>query len=1083
MKLKVSFLFLFFVLYPFISYAENIKIDLSGQWMFRLDPSDKGILENWNDSIFNEYITLPGALQNQGYGDDVTAKTDWLTDQSRSSSWFIHPMYDEFRKDDNLYYPNNFQPQKHYVGAAWYKKEIYIPETYKDRELLLSFERVHWQSTLWIDGLLVDSCNSLLGSHVYSISKFVRPGKKHLITLRIDNRQIVDVGVNSHAWGDQTMTSWNGIVGEMDLSVKELVSLEDMQIYTDVAQKRATLKMKIKNLTKEAQVIKLTSVLTSNNTAKKHKITPAPFSISVLPGTHSFVREIDLTEQVLLWDEYSPSLYKMETFFQAGSMSHTYLHTFGVRKLSVKGNRFYLNGREIYLRGNVLCGSFPLTGYASMEYADWKKIMTIHKYYGLNHIRFHSWTPPRAAFEAADEVGIYLFVETDVWTSVRTPEQEAFLQQEGQVALKEYGNHPSFLFLGMGNELSAKKEITNRLLSEWKKDNRHLYTGLANSMGSITDLFDFVVTREVRSNIGWPPRPECSYFYRNKPSTDFVFGDPVKYPVPLITHEAGQHCAYPALDQMMKFSGSQFAGYIEIARRQLKERGMLHQWPEFVKASGKLQAIFYKHELETYLRTPKHTGYQILQLEDFPGQGSALVGVLDYFYDSKGYITPQEFRQFCASKVLLAKLPKFVWATDEVFNAEILFSNWGPETIRKGSVRCQILDDKGNVLLHKVMSPDSIARGDAVLLGDLRMALSGIKNACKLTLCADVVDSDIQNQWSFWVYPKKQFVERDLPITTTWNDSIAKEVQEGKTLVLQLGGTQIRGDLPPSFLPIYWTQFDKMGNSQTLGILCNPKHPLFEKFPTDYHTDWQWFELLNDAHPLIFDEFGMQNSWDKSFVPLIQLVDGWKTNRKLGVLCEAKLGKGRLIITSMNLTDSLDTRLAARQFGYSLLNYIESESFNPDIQVSLGQIDALLKKQSESKSVDIVKSVHLENLKSKNKVENLFDADDNTVWEGEWIDEKREASIVVKLNKCEGIGGVVWKPGQSKNPGDLAYQLFLSRDGKDWGIPIVQGGLNNKIQQEIDLLYFHQAQYIKIKLSSDENGLKIRLSDLVLMVE
>lgn len=1080
MKLKI---FLFLALYSFALKAENINIDLSGQWMFRLDSLDRGISENWKDSIFDEYITLPGALQNQGYGNDVTAETDWLTDQSRSSSWFIHPMYEEFRKEGSILYPNNFQPRKHYVGVAWYKREIHIPEEYKRREILLSFERVHWQSTLWIDGLLVDSCNSLLAPHVYSISKFIRPGKKHLITLRVDNSQIVDVGVNSHAWGDQTMTSWNGIIGEMKLNAIELVSLDDMQIYTDVQKKRAILKMRMKNLTGQVQKVKLTSVLTSNNTSKVHKIVPAPFEVLVTPGTQSFSHEIDLTEQVLLWDEYSPALYKMETVFRADSTTQTYSHTFGVRELSVKGNRFCLNGREIYLRGNVLCGSFPLTGYTSMEYSDWKRIMSIHKYYGLNHIRFHSWTPPRAAFKAADEVGIYLFVETDVWASIRSMEQEAFLQQEGQCVLKEYGNHPSFLFLGIGNELSAKKDITNRLLKEWKKDNRHLYTGLANSLGSITDMFDFVVTREVRSNIGWPPRPECSYFYRNKPSTNFEFSNPVKYPVPLITHEAGQHCAYPTLDQTLKFTGSQLAGYIEIARKQLKERGMLHQWPAFVKASGKLQTIFYKHELETYLRMPKHTGYQLLQLEDFPGQGSALVGVLDYFYDSKGYITPQEFRQFCASKVLLAKLPKFVWTTNEVFNAEILFSNWSSEVIRNASVRCRILDNKGNICLQKIISSDSISRGDAVSLGNLQMALSDIKSACKLTLYVDVIDSDIQNQWSFWVYPENLPSEHELPITTTWNDSIAKEVMEGKTLILQLDKTQIRGNLPPSFLPIYWTQFDKMGNSQTLGILCNPRHPLFEKFPTDFHTDWQWFELLNNAHPLIFDEFDMKDPWNKSFVPLIQLVDGWKTNRKLGVMGEAKLGKGRLIVTSMNLTDSLKTRLVARQFRHSLLNYIQSENFNPDTQVSLSQIDALLKKQQGEKPVDIVKSIRLNNIMSKSKWIDLIDSDKNTIWEGEWIDKKKTSSIVLELNKCEGVGGIIWNPCRIKDLKDLAYRLYLSRDEKDWGIPIVEGNINNKNSQEIDLLYFHRAKYIKIEFPTTREIEKIKISDLILMVE
>lgn len=1083
MKKIVSFLFLISCL--FVVNAENIKIDLSGQWMFRLDSLDRGCSEHWQSVDFKEYVTLPGAIQNQGYGNDITKDTPWLTNQSRSSSWFIHPMYEEFREGEKVYYPNNFQPDKHYVGAAWYKKEICVPENLKNQEILLSFERVHWQSTLWIDDVLVDSCNTLLAPHVYDISKIVQPGKKQVITLRIDNRQIIDVGVNAHSWGDQTMSAWNGITGEMLLIANESVYMEDMQIYPNVEAKNAKINIRLKNLMDKPVKATFSWQIDAYNTDIKQKIRPSSFDVIVNPGVQELTQTVDLGDSLLLWDEYHPNLYKIETDLYVNAGHQSYRHSFGVRELSVKDNRFYLNGKEIYLRGNVICGSFPLTGYASMEYLDWKRIMTIHKYYGLNHVRFHSWTPPEAAFQAADEVGIYLLAETDVWTSVRTPEQKAFLQQEGDLALKHYGNHPSFMWMGMGNELSAKKDITDSLLGRWKEDNRRLYTGLANSMGSITPSYDFAITREVRSNIGWPPRPECSYFFRNKPSTDFVFGNPIKYSVPLITHEAGQHCSYPALDQMMKFTGSQFAGYIEIARKQLQDKGMLFQWPDFVKASGKLQTLLYKHELETYLRMPRHTGYQILQMEDFPGQGSALVGVLDYFYDSKGYITAQEFRKFCNAQVLLAKLPKFVWSTNERFKAEILFSNWSEKTLLNKSIRCQIVNEKGQILYRTILATDSISRGDAISLGDLQMDMYDIHEPCKLTLQANVMNSDIQNDWSFWVYPAEHTVPEDkkIPIATEWNEKIEKEVAEGKTVILQLDKKQIRGNLPPSFLPIYWTQFDKMGNSQTLGILCNPKHPLFKYFPTESHTNWQWFDLLNSAYPLIFDEFGMDNCWSKDFIPSIQLIDGWKTNRKLGVLAEATLGKGRIVITSMNLTDSLDTRLAARQFRYSLNAYMNSKDFNPSTQVTSAQIQALLSKQSD-KNPQNTMSVSFDNISSKDAFVNMIDGDKSTKWTGKFVNGKKTASIIFKLQKTEGVGGLVCTLNFASKLRDIPYKLYLSQDGKEWGIPLVKGEfMNRAVAQEIDLLYFHQAQYVKIELPVIDEIEQMDIEDLELMVE
>lgn len=1073
---------------PQLLFAENETVDLSGRWQFKLDSLNVGIKEKWYEHSFRDCIHLPGALQNQGYGNDVTAETPWITGAvHRSGAWYTHPMYEFFRRKENLRYPINFQPQKHYVGAAWYKKEILVPEQFKDREVLLSFERVHWQSTLWIDNQLVDSCNSLLAPHIYDISAFVRPGKKQTVTLRIDNSQIINVGANAHSWGDQTMTAWNGIIGKMSLTANEALHIENMQIYPDINTKDARLIFELENLTAKPIRTTLSWIIRSYNTDIRQKITPAPFEVTVHPGLQKFSYTVDLTENVLLWDEYRPCLYKLETLLKTDKYEQHYTHTFGVREIKTKDNRFLLNGREIYLRGNLMCGSFPMTGYVSMDYSAWKRILTLYKHYGLNHVRFHSWTPPEAAFQAADELGLYLYTETDAWTKINTREQQDFLMQEGYLSLKHYGNHASFLMMGIGNEMAADHSITNALLEEWKKDKRRLYTGLANSIPSITPSMEFVVTKEVRSNIGWPPRPEYSYFYRNKPSTDFVFDNPVKYPVPLITHEAGQHSSYPFLDQMEKFTGTQFAGYIDIARSQLKERGMLEQWPDFVKVSGKLQTLFYKHELETYLRMPRHPGYEILQLEDFPGQGAGLAGVVDYFYDNKGYITPEEFKRFCSQKVLLAKFSKFTWTTKEEFKADLLYSNWSEGDLPNRSIRCKLTDEYGKVHFEKIFSAELIKRGDAVKTGHIFFSLETIPAPCKLTLHTCEIDSDIQNSWDIWVYPDTLKTENpgNIPIITSWNQDIEKRVKAGETVVLQLNKAQVKGNLPPSFLPIYWTQFDKLGNSQMMGILCNPRHPLFKHFPTDAYTNWHWYELLNHAYPLIFDEFNMQNAWDKSFRPLIQLVDGWKTNRKAGVLAEAKMGKGRIVVTSMDLTNNMGTRIVARQFRHSLLSYMNSSDFDPKEEIKGEHIRALLSDGQLSGDNKLIKNIRFENIKSEMPRLRLVDNQQQTEWKGKILAKNKETFIIIELNKTEGVGGIIYYPVSDAGAGRIVdYQLFISNDGTTWEIPLVKDKFSDSsVPQNIDLLFFHAAKYIKLEILSTTDPENFGIAELTLMAE
>ncbi len=917
---------------------------------------------------------------------------------TEKSNWYSHPMYAKYRTDAHLNYIDLFQPKKHYVGVAWYQKDVWISKEMLQQKIELNLERVHWESQLYVNCKLVGSCNSLLAPHRYEITDYLLANQSNNISIRVDNGEIVDVGSNAHSWGDQTMTAWNGIVGDIQLiqSPNEL-EISDFEIYPDIDNQRAHVAVTVNSRSKKNKTLSVTYCVKSTNNELPKQIIKGDSIIAINSDSASFSFDVNLGDKMLLWDEYNPNLYEINISVTSNNSTIERDATFGMREITHHDNRFYINGIERYFRGNSSCGSFPITGYASMEENDWTRIFMIYKQFGINHIRFHSWTPPKAAFKAADELGLYLLPETNVWTSVKTDKQLHFLQEEGRRLLKEYGNHPSFVMMGIGNELSAKKEITNALLTEWKKDPRRLYSGLANSQGSVTDLYDFAIDRRYRSNTGWPPRPEVCYFHKHKPSSDFTFGDPVKYSFPLISHEVGQQCSYPDLSQDIKYTGSQKVGYTQIAREQLLERGMLDQWKDFVKYSGMLQVLFYKYELEAYRRAPKHPGYQILQLEDFPGQGGALVGVLDYFYDTKGYVTADKFTEFNGECIILAEMEKFTWENNELFNAECFVSNWGAAEMADAKLNIKIVDEQGCILKEDVISNVDIPRGDAVKIADFSFDLSSIEKAQKLKLITWIEDDNIHNSWDIWVYPefKEPNTDLDKMIVTKWDDNAKSRLEKGETVILQLDGKQIEGEMPPAFLPIYWTQFDQLGNSQSLGLICNPKHGLFNDFPTDAHTNWQWWELLKDAKPITFDKWDMKDAWSHEFRPLLQLIDGWKSNRKIGVLAEAKYGLGKLIITSLNLTDSLAERIVVSQFRTSLLNYIKSSDFSPAEVVDNGNVEAILSSNTKIISESIFSSVTASSEHSLYPAEAIIDNNSSTIWHNDYRSGAADRKSVV----------------------------------------------------------------------------------------
>lgn len=934
MRILSSFFFIFLVFTA--CQQKDDRQSLQGQWRFALDPDDKGLKEQWYVHALSDTIRLPGSLQEQGYGYDVDLKTVW-TGQVVDKSWYNSPDYEKFRQPGNMKVPFWLNPDKHYVGVAWYQKEIDVPTDWSDRPIELELERTHWETTLFLDGKEIGKHESLSTPYRYTF-KELTPGK-HLLTLRVDNRLNVAVGVNAHSVSDHTQSNWNGVVGTIVLSAKPSLYIDDIQIYPNVSDK--TIKA----------VVSLNGTLGKNESSlslqvknQKGKLVGEPQQIklsSQAPLKQEFV--IPMGDDALLWSEHTPNLYTLHVITETDGNQEEQCRTFGLREFKANGTRFEVNGHPVFLRGTLECCIFPLTGYPAMTNPYWAKIYSQCKAHGLNHVRFHSWCPPEAAFEVADSMGMYLQVECAGWATVGNGDySDQWFRDESDRILKEYGNHPSFCMMAYGNEPSGANQgkFLSGLIDYWKsKDLRRVYTSSGGwPYVENADYWDPMEPRIHRWAEGLN-----SIINAKAPSTDYDFAHIIKKNMPTVSHEVGQWCVYPNFKEIEKYTGVLKAKNLEIFRETLKEHHMADLAEDFLFASGRLQTLCYKAEIEAALRTPGFAGFQLLDLHDFPGQGSALVGVLDAFWEEKGYVSPEEYNTFCNQTVPLIRFPKMVWLNSETLNVPLEVAHFGEKPLQETHITWNISDQDGKKLAEGNFVKD-LPVTNCTPIGNVNYALSGIDQPVQLTVSVEIKEANNKNQWNIWVYPDKQAAIENLPyIASSLDNQAMDRLNRGENVLLLLQPGSILpekgGNIRVGFSSIFWnTAWTNKQPPHTLGILCDPKHPALAAFPTERYSDYQWWDLTSRCDAMVLDDF------PTDYRPVVHLIDDWFTNRKLGILFEGKVGNGKLMVCSADLQKDLDKRPAARQFRQSILQYMASDQFNPSATLDLEKVRALYKK-------------------------------------------------------------------------------------------------------------------------------------------
>ncbi len=1041
-------------------HAETLS--LAGRWRFELDRANAGIQEKWFSRALIGEVSLPGSLPAQGIGDDVSVDTKWTGDIV-DRSWFTAPQYEKYRQPGNLKVPFWLQPDKYYAGAAWYQRDIEIPASWAGKRVVLTLERPHWETRVWVDGQYLGSNDSLSTPHVYDLGTGLAPGHRRL-TIRVDNSLVVDVGVNSHSVSDHTQGNWNGIVGEVSLGATPPVWLEDVQLYPVSTNGRVRAVVSLGNRSGQEGEDKLTVLYNHCAIDRPNKQAAVaaglPQLLAEFPVRWSTTGTTAEVEFALpqakngLWDEFAPNLHPLVFQLSTGDSRSI---AFGVRELATQGTQFVLNGRKMFFRGTLECCIFPKTGHPPTDVDSWKRIIRIAKAHGLNLIRFHSWCLPEAAFTAADELGFYYQVEIASWANQSTTLGDGkpvddWLYREAARILKAYGNHPSFLLMPYGNE--PKGRNSNAYLAKWvehwkETDPRRLYTSGSGWPELAKNQFHVVPGPRIqawggglRTGINALP-PETMKDYRN-----FI----ERRSVPVISHEIGQWCVYPNFDEIPKYTGYLKPKNFEIFRDSLVEHGMGGLARKFLLASGKLQTLCYKEEIEAALRTPGMGGFELLDLHDFPGQGTALVGVLDPFWEDKGYVTAAEFSRFCNSTVPLARLKKRVFTTADVLEADVEVAHFGPEPIPHAAVSWKLLGENKRVVARGDLPAQTIPVDNGVALGTVTLALSHVRAPARYNLAVAVAppsglskrsSSRFENDWDIWVYPAKPDlrVPAGILMTNRFDDEAVKLLARGGKVLLTFPGTCIQGDkrgkVALGFSSIFWnTAWTGRQPPHTLGILCDPKNPALADFPTEYHSDWQWWYLIHDAGAMILDGL------PRELRPTVQVVDDWFTNRKLGLVLEARVGAGKLMLCSFDLLDELDENPVAAQMRHSLLRYMAGGKFKPAVELAPGQIRSLLRDLSgmQKYGAQVVKTDRVEpGFEGGNAIDN----DAATLWHTSWNPSATgfPHEMEIQLQKPVRIRGFTALPRQDGNPVGWVkgYEIYASLDDRNWGEPVAKG--------------------------------------------
>ncbi len=925
-----------------------------------------------------------------------------------------------------------------FEGPAWYQRDVDLPASWAGRHVELRIERTKY-AQVWVDDRAMGEQGLYTAAQRYDLSAAATPGR-HRLTVMVDNRpDRRPVRGQAHQFDDSAQTNWNGLLGMIELVATPAVWLEDVQAYPDLARRSFRIRVATRHLAgASGQGSVRVQAESFNHPGAVHR--PPAVEAPLAGGVAEI--ELPLGPEARTWDEFSPALYRLTVSLDGPAGHDERTIETGLREFRARDRQFTINGRPTFLRGKHEAGVFPNAGHPPMDRAGWEAYLRIVKDWGFNHLRCHTWVPPEAAFAAADRLGLYLQPELPFWGTFDGKVRD-FLTPQADAALRAYGNHPSFVMLTLANEAGGDRAVMNAMVERLRAlDPRHLYADGSNNVfwdPQFQPTNDFMVSAKVKP----PAAPAHALVTRGSfcvldgteghtqwgpADTQYDYAAALAgLPVPFVAHETGQWTIYPDFAEIAKYTGVTRAYDLERFRASLARHGLLEQARDFRRASGALAAELYREENELHLRTPGCAGFQMLDLQDYPGQGAALVGLLDAFMDSKQIVTPAEFRRACGPVVLLARFDRYVWKKGETYSADLQVAHYGPVDLRGAVTAWTIADEDGRIVARGKFPAGDVVQGGLRNLGRVTAALGGAHAParCNLEVTLTSGNQRFSQHWPIWIYPDDTAtaVPANVVLVRAFDATTRRLLSEGRRVVLIPDGKNWADTLPGGYATDYWCWPMFNNTPGTMGCLIDARHPALAKFPTTDHSERQWTEIARAATPVVL--LDAPAGWR----PIVQVIDNYERNERLGLIFETRVGAGRLLVCAVDLlAEPLRGRPEARQLESSLLAYAGSAAFAPRLSVDPAALDLALRPSLAQGRSATASSSLTPPWGFVPEPRHAVDGDPNT----RWYPAEADAApwVAVDLGSARAIDTVevVWG---SDEPGSRGT-IERSSDGRTW---------------------------------------------------
>ena len=958
-----------------------MRILLNGKWHVVLEDGTTGQMD------------LPGTLDENGIGHRDVGANQWHPDAVLGNA------AGEIDKDAPI--ATRFTRRHTYEGEARISRKITVPDYGTDRLFVLA-ERAR-ALRLLVDG---EACSvfrqgTLSTPYIFELTG-AAPGE-HEFTFLSDNSYpgMPKAAIYySSAATDETQTNWNGILGECSMYTRPQNFIDSLRVYPRAVKKEeknkaggyvldvcVELAPGAKKVYKDAKIILQSEALAAGELEDTQTLTEiisysgeglaeAGTDKEENPKTMEiWFRDLPLRENVKLWDEDEGNLYEMAVTLDNGMSaedkggSTAECRTrFGIRSFGDNGSgRLALNGRAIFLRGEANCAEYPETGHPPMTIPEWKEMLLKYRSYGINFVRFHSHCEPEAACAAADELGMLLQPELSHWDpkdAFGTEESYRYYRAELVDLLKTYANHPSFVMLTLGNELQAQDEGRERMRelvrTAKRMDPTRLYANGSNAFygeEGCDPESDFYTSQSCKDVV---IRGTFSgmrgYLNENYPSADRTYDEAMaeirkEYQKPVFSFEVGQFEVLPDFEELESFHGISDPVNLKLIKKRVEERGLLPTWEKYVEATGELSRLAYREEIEAAMRTRELSGISLLGLQDFPGQGTALVGMMNSHLEPKPYdfARPERFREFFQECRILVKLPHYTYEAGERLIAEVEAANFGKRNIE--GVFCWTLAGKKSVSENGNCEPAEIKSKNTVIatgedteiticrpgsyteVGSLDIPLDFVEKNTALTLKVRIGDSI--SAYPIWVYRKTTPVCPENVYETRAFDVKTREIlQNGGRVYLSPDAD--KESLPNSIKTQFTTDFWSVGTFADqeggMGQLIDTEHPIFKEFPTDFHTDWQWWIMATKRAVIL----------PHPMKTIITEMDSYAFLRPMAQMIEFRCLKGKVLLSTMELHKSQQYP-EVRALQASIYTYLSGENFEPAEEITEEELSMLVR--------------------------------------------------------------------------------------------------------------------------------------------